>query len=227
MGKTLMVDPNKGALHADKVDLIYSVNTITPLFVRKAFFELEKKNTDGAISILTKGLKHYPNFAAAYLSLGKAFALRGDYIEAIDNIKKGSDLIPSKKTYDFYLNEIENIKDRIFLSHPDKIVVKKAEAEITETEKKDELEPKPLPKDDKLEELVKEVAPETKPSPVVSDQKPSGKNIIVSETLAKIYASQGEYKEAIDIYNLLKEKHPDKVDFYSSRIKELEEKLNP
>jgi tetratricopeptide (TPR) repeat protein len=225
VGKAFMIDSNKRTLSSpdtDKVDLIYSINTITPLFVRKASYELEKKNIDEAINILTKGLKHYPNFAAAYLLLGKLFALKGQYTEAIENIKKGSDLIPSKKTYDFYLNEIENIKNKISISSTN--IVRKTETELKETKKEDDIEP--LPKDEKLEELVKEVAPDKKPSSKISDSKSSGKNIIASETLAKIYASQGEYKEAIDIYNLLKEKHPDKVDFYSNKVKELEEKLS-
>jgi hypothetical protein len=89
---------------------------------------------------------------------------------------------------------------------------------------------KSLPQDEKIEDLVKEISPEKTPnkddSPHSKQEKSFGKNIIVSETLAKIYISQGEYKEAIDIYNLLKEKHPNKVEYYSSKIEELKSKLD-
>ncbi len=220
----------------DKVDFIFSYNKTTPLFVRKADYELEKKNLDDAIEILTKGIKDFPNYAAPYLLLGKIFALKGDYSIAIENIKKGSDLIPSRKTYGFYLNEIENIKNKISLgfsneSKIEKEVVKEVPKEVKKEvsfEKEEKLEPKPLPIDKKLGDLVKEISPETQNSPLVErieQEKSFGKNIIISETLAKIYISQGEYKEAIDIYNLLKEKHPEKIDYYSKKIEELKSKL--
>ena len=203
----------------EKIDLIYSYNKLTPLFVRKAGYEIENKNFEDAIEILTKGLKNFPNYAVPYLLLGKAYALKGDYSEAIENIKKGSDLIPSKKTYDFYLNEIENIKNKISLGF-----INKSPAEEVLNEKEES-----LPQDEKLIELVREISPEQKserPPERAEQEKSFGKNIIVSETLAKIYISQGEYNEAIEIYNLLKEKHPDKVEYYSKKIDELKSKLD-
>jgi tetratricopeptide (TPR) repeat protein len=219
----------------EKVDFIFSYNKNTPLFVRKADYELEKRNLDGAVEILTKGIKEFPNYAAPYLLLGKIFALKGDYSIAIENIKKGSDLIHSRKTYGFYLNEIENIKNKISLGFSndtkvEKETIKEVPKEIAEEEsfEKEKLEPKPLPIDKKLGDLVKEISPETRisqSSEKIEQEKSFGKNIIISDTLAKIYTSQGEYKEAIDIYNLLKEKHPEKIDFYSKKIEELKSKM--
>lgn len=208
----------------EKIDLIYSYNKLTPLFVRKAGFEIERKNLDDAVEILTKGLKIFPNYAAPYLLLGKAYALKGDYTEAIENIKKGSDLIPSKKTYDYYLSEIENIKNKISLGFKNV-----STAEEISSEKEETYGGKSLPKDEKLKDLVRELSPEQKTERHVekSEQEKSfGKNIIVSETLAKIYVSQGEYNEAIEIYNLLKEKHPEKVEHYQKKIDELKSKLD-
>ena len=208
----------------EKIDLIYSYNKLTPLFARKAGYELDKKNLEDAIEILTKGLKNFPNYAAPYLLLGKAYALKGDYTEAIENIKKGSDLVPSKKTYDFYLNEIENIKNKVSLGFSN---VNKSEETSSINE---ELYGKnSVPKDEKLRDLVRELSPEQKTEHRVErteQEKSFGKNIIVSETLAKIYLSQGEYNEAIEIYNLLKDKHPDKVEYYSKKIDELKSKLD-
>jgi tetratricopeptide (TPR) repeat protein len=212
----------------DKIDLIYSFNRTTPLFVRKADSELEKNNMDEAIEILTKGLKAHPNFAASYLLLGKVYALRGDYTLAIENIKKGSDLIHSEKTFDFYLNEMDNIKNKISLGFSSFNEIEERETE-EQPDKNEKFDIKYLPKDDKLEELVKEISPETETHIKVEKagtEKVLGKNIIVSETLAKIYISQGEYKEAIEIYNLLKEKHPDKADYFAQKIEELKTKFS-
>jgi tetratricopeptide (TPR) repeat protein len=208
----------------EKVDIIYSYNKLSPLFLRKANYEIEKNNLEDAIEILTKGLKIYPGFAASYLLLGKAYALKGDYTEAIENIKKGSELIPSKRTYDFYLNEIENIKNKISLGFSNTGKIDKEPLYKNE----EQFGVKPLPKDEKLKELVRELSPEKKAehkSERAEQEKSFGKNIIVSETLAKIYVSQGEYNEAIDIYILLKGKHPDKVDYYSKKIEELKSKI--
>ena len=208
----------------EKIDLIYSFNKLTPLFARKAGFDLEKKNLDEAIEILTKGLKNFPDYSLPYLLLGKAYALKGNYTEAIENIKKGSELIPSKKTYDYYLNEIENIKNKVSLG-----LTNVNPAEEAVNEKEELFGAKSLQQDEKLIELVREISPEQKvkqPPERSVQEKSFGKNIIVSETLAKIYISQGEYNEAIEIYNLLKEKHPDKVEYYSKKIDELKSKLD-
>ena len=221
-----MINPreNKQLPENEKIDLIYSYNKLTPLFVRKAGIEIEKKNLDDAVEILTKGLKIFPNYAAPYLLLGKAYALKGDYTEAIENIKKGSDLIPSRKTYDYYLNEIENIKNKVSIGFSNV-----SAAEEVSSDKEEVYGGKSLPKDEKLRDLVRELSPEQKTERHAerSEQEKSfGKNIIVSETLAKIYVSQGEYNEAIEIYNLLKEKHPDKIEHYQKRIDELKSKLD-
>ncbi len=211
----------------DKIELIYSYNKTTPLFIRKADYEMEKNNLDEAIEILIKGIKAHPNYAASYILLGKVYALRGDYTIAIENIKKGSDLIHSEKTFDFYLNEMDNIKNKISLKFSSFNEIEERETE-EETDKNEKFDIKYLPKDEKLEELVKEISPETETHIKVEragKEKVLGKNIIVSETLAKIYISQGEYKEAIEIYNLLKEKHPDKADYYAQKIEELKSKF--
>lgn len=48
----------------------------------------------------------------------------------------------------------------------------------------------------------------------------------VSETLAKIYALQGNFPKAIEAYSQLSLKYPEKKIFFAIRIKELEKKLN-
>lgn len=48
---------------------------------------------------------------------------------------------------------------------------------------------------------------------------------IVSRTLAEIYASQGEFKEAIETYSLLVASRPDRKEEFENRIVELEHEL--
>ena len=54
----------------------------------------------------------------------------------------------------------------------------------------------------------------------------SNNDFIVSETLAKIYTTQGEFKEAISVYKKLKIKNPDKENYFDSKIAELKAKLS-
>jgi hypothetical protein len=46
---------------------------------------------------------------------------------------------------------------------------------------------------------------------------------MVTATLAEIYASQGEFGEAIDAYRKLAEQRPGSAERYQKRLRELEE----
>src|SRR5690606_40171892 len=73
-----------------------------------------------AIDVLDDGLNRYPEHAAAYFLLGKAYTEKGNYSHALKYVKRGSELIHSPKTYDYYLREIEAIKkQRSFFRKPE------------------------------------------------------------------------------------------------------------
>lgn len=239
----------------DKVSLIYEFNKKSPLFVRKASLEIEAGNSEKAIETLTSGLKLYPNYAAAYIILGKAYTELSNFPEALQAYKTGSELIRSSRTYEYYSKEVEALQkqkslfqhgtSRFFLSEeefeahkqPDLFGDIKAEIlkEEQEPEKKESKE-KPEDKNDhpfndiesRLEEIAKGLS-----NVKLSEVNPSGEmenllseaftdeNMIVSETLAKIYAAQGEIKEAIQVYRKLIKKNPAKQDYYNEKINEL------
>ncbi len=94
----------------DKVSLIYEYDKSTPLFVRKANTEITKNNVDEAIDILMNGINKYPDYPTAYLILGKAYTLKEQFNDAEEAYRKGSALIYSNETNDFYKREIENFK---------------------------------------------------------------------------------------------------------------------
>lgn len=255
----------------EKVDLIYEYDDRSPLFVRVANFEIEKNNLDSAVEILNKGLELYPNYATAYMVLGKAFLLKGDYENSNECFKTGSDLLHSARSYNYYLNDLETIKKQRSpfqnLKIQDFVKTKidsepKSDFSISNfqdrlKERKDTRIPDQfedlLPDEDlsdspsdnkvlpstensifesRLEEIAHnlssvKIQPEPqKDNEPEKSQPPQVKKIVPSETLAKIYISQGEFREAIDVYKKLLLAEPSKRLYYTSRIKEIEDQLD-
>jgi tetratricopeptide (TPR) repeat protein len=221
----------------DKVNLIYEYNNKSPLFVRMANVEIENNNIDQAIFILEKGTKIYPQYAVAYLLLSKAYILLGDYSNAFKYLKKGSDLIHSKKTYDYYFKELENIKKQrsLFLGSSRNVFL--PEVEISQNIHEEEVLKENTYEssrsvDDSLEQIAKEISvakiPEMKEVEISPDMhlyNDTGDNLIVSETLAKIYITQGELAEAIEVYKKLINKNPQKEEYYKQKIDKLKSDL--
>ena len=217
-------------LYKNKIKLIYEYNRESPLFARIANWELENNNLETAIEILEGGLRENPDFPTPYFILGKAYSKMSEFSKALKCYKKGSELIHSKETYQFYLRELESLKN---LKTPpelrtipiyDERKEKKAEEKKSSSEIEDDL--------DMLAEKISNAK-----ITVVQEDKNFNKNIpdessfagesslIVSETLAKIYLAQGEIQEAISIYEKLKKKEPAKENYFSQRIDELKSKL--
>lgn len=197
----------------DKVNLIYEYNNRSPLFVRVANSEIVKNNTDRAVEILNDGLLVYPDYPTAHILLGKAYMLLGKYKEALDSFRKGSELVNSHRVYEYYMHEVENLKKQRVLfesSHSPGFL----EEEKAPGQNKISLEQE-LSSFDSMSE--------TKPDP--STAKPGSGDLIVSETLANIYINQGEYKEALTIFERLLAKNPQKKDYYLNKIEELKSEL--
>jgi tetratricopeptide (TPR) repeat protein len=229
----------------DKVNLIYEYDKKSPLFVRMANSEIENNNVERSIEILNSGLKLYPGFAAAWLILGKALTLTGNYDEAVNAVKNGCSILHSQKTLDFYLKEIELIKKQRSLfrttrrsafsideelsaiNSPD--LFESMPAEIPEEKIEEKPEAPSLPVEDRLEQLADEISSAKIPAasndneimqtPVTHSFTNEGK--IISETLARIYVAQGEYLEALKVYEKLKAKNPHRADYFDAKIKEL------
>jgi tetratricopeptide (TPR) repeat protein len=208
----------------DKIRLAYEYNRKSPLFVHIAHWEMENNNPGRAIEILNEGIEEFPDYPTAYFLLGKALVLAGEPGNALNAVKKGSEIINSVKTYDYYLRRIElneeaepDEKVRTFNETDDGITFSKPAGSGSI--------------DERLEELAKEISDAKIPA---AGNQPAGDysisgfsddSMIVSETLAKIYLSQGEYKEAIEVFEKLKKKNPDKADYYSDKIAEIIRKM--
>lgn len=210
----------------EKVSLIYEYNKQTPLFVRMADIHLQNNNPQEALLILNAGLIHYPEHPVAVFLLAKVHIALGNFSQAVKFIKKGSELIHSTKTYDYYLRELEAIKAHNSLFDFDKkkdLINKPTDNEkdltsvfLTDTVKKIAAELKEA--EDVLLEN-KSDATEMREFRIIDD------TVIISETLAKIYVNQREYQEAIRVYEKLKTKIPEKSHYFDAKIGELKLKL--
>lgn len=219
-----------------KVSLIYEYNNKSPLFARVAENEIEKNNIDEAIKILTEGLTNHPDFSVAYFLLSKAHTIKGNYGQALKYVKKGSELIHSPKTFDYYLREIDAVKKQRQLFNVSRwadsanenfLMVNPEQTNKSEKENPTESIEETLNKLTAEIEGTTQIVKEAKKK--IEETKPktfSNNDFIVSETLAKIYITQGEFKEAIYVYKKLKQKNPEKENYFDSKIAELKAKLN-
>jgi tetratricopeptide (TPR) repeat protein len=230
---------------SNKVSLIFEFNKKSPLFIRKADQEIRNNQIERAVEILLAGLKIYPDYAAAHFILGRAYSLLGQFNQALKSIKAGSILINSTETYDYYLKEIDSARKqrslfdattRTSFFFPE---IDSEQSVIIPEDKKeiDNILPEKLDNqlddiDDRLEEIAREIShAKLNESPSNLDYELSNvdnfieQNMFVSETLAKIYITQGEFKEAIDIYQKLIRKTPSKQEYYLQKISELHSQL--
>jgi len=83
-------------------------------------------------------------------------------------------------------------------------------------EKKAEIIDKFIEENPKISQLKEEVN-------FVVKEKADDISHLMTETLAKLYTSQRLYTKAINAYEVLKKKHPEKVDFFEAKIQEVKE----
>jgi tetratricopeptide (TPR) repeat protein len=216
----------------EKVSLIFEYDKSSPLFVRQANTEIDNNNLDRAIEILTEGIKLYPDYPTAYILYFKTLSLAGEYGKALQQIKTAGDLLHSRRTYEYYLKEIENMKKRssLFASSKGSTFIptinyfeKDEQPSLFQQEPELEMEEnfEETNIDERLEDLageissarLNEITDVDVTHSLVGDDSDSGSKI-VSETLAKIYAAQGEYKEAIRVFERLIDKNPSKKGEY-------------
>ena len=219
-----------------KVSLIYEYNNKSPLFARVAENEIEKNNVDEAIKILTEGLNNHPDFAVAYFLLSKAHTIKGNYGQALKFVKKGSELIHSPKTFDYYLREIDSVKKQRQLFNVSRWADSANESFSNFAPDQVNSKEKNQPAESIEETLNKLTAEIEGASLTIKEAKKKIENtkikstshndFIVSETLAKIYITQGEFKEAISVYKKLKQKDPEKENYFDTKIEELKAKLS-
>ncbi len=237
----------------EKLALIYEYNENSPLFLRAAEYQLEKSNPEKAIQIITDGIKKFPYYPTAYLALGKVLLLIRNYEGAEKAFVKGSNLINDHQTLGYYLNELEKQRavegyfaksrrtsflsdelSEILYSETEKPVLPKnssvAKIELHETSENFE---------NKLDDLAKQIS--TAKINIPADSTEDEKNQVdsevlseainiqpdfASETIAKIYLSQGKFSEAVETYKKLIIRYPERKNEFENIIREIREQIN-
>jgi tetratricopeptide (TPR) repeat protein len=237
----------------EKLALIYEYNEDSPLFLRAAEYQLEKSNPEKAIQIITEGIKKFPLYPTAYLALGKVLLLIRNYDGAEKAFIKGSNLINDHQTLGYYLNELEKQRavEGYFAKSRRTSFLSDELSEILdgETEKpalhkniipaKIEIDETSESFENKLDDLAKQISTAKINVPLDSLQDLNvEKNVeeiseegniqhdYVSETIAKIYLSQGKFREAVETYKKLIIRYPERKNEFENIIREIREQVN-
>lgn len=168
----------------------------SPVLLRAAEKEIKEKNFNRAIGLLEKLISIDQGNASAYFLLGKAYTGAANFRSALHNFKRGSELIRSEKTYQFYLREIEHCKRQL----------EEKENHVTDAVSSDY---------STLFQHSGNKFPAEQEEPSESDEN------IISETLAKIYLSQNQAGEAVKVYKRLINKYPLKKLYFEAKISEI------
>jgi len=212
-----------------KINFFAALNENSPLYLRIAQEFLSKNDPQNAILVLKRGLKKFPEHPVAHILLGVAFLQNRNYELAENNFKLASELINSKRTYEFYTNELKNISrftlNRENFLNDTKLKITRIESG-KEERKNQSTETNAI--EDRLEQLSEALSSARIPrsssdGPRTPDNQYfiPDRSKITSETLAKIYLTQGERKEAIKVYEKLIKKDPAKESYYLEKIREI------
>lgn len=194
----------------DKFALVYEFNRDSPLITYKATKEMEAQNYSKALELLPTAIEKYPNHATAYFMYALALAHNKQIEIAKEYLLKGDRILKDEKTKEHYLKLIEKIEREsagISINFDD-TVSEILDESFLEPEEFDPLKDLELLDDALIDD-----------GPIVEQH--FEQNSIVTETLAEIYASQGNYEEALEIYEKLKEVKPELTDKFENRITEL------
>ena len=208
----------------EKVSLIYEYNKKSPLFVREANTEIFANNVEKAVEILRQGLLNFPNYPTAHIVLAKAFTILGNYDEALASFNFFAEEVASSKKMRSAFGKIPR---QPFSFEND---FNEESNSVPTVDTKPFIEENSF--DDRLDEIAEQIAsikippPENEIREVENESDFPSEVKIASETLAKIYVAQGEFKEAIEMYRRLIPKNPSKKEYFLERISELQAKYN-
>ncbi len=189
----------------DKFALIYEFNKESPLIVYEAAKELEKKNFERSLELFEKASQKFPYHPTVFFLKAVAFSYNNQFELAKESLLKADDLLGDKLTLDYYQRLIENIKLKKDIHEDDPFDFEnESNSEITE----DDFE------NIDSSELISE-------SDINFSRNKFDTEPIITETLAEIYASQGNYFESLEIFEKLKIIKPELIEKFENRIKDL------
>lgn len=212
-----------------RAKLIYERDNSSPLFLRTADYYLQNNDPHSALSILEIGLKTFPDHPLAFIQMGKIHIKLGELELAKFFFKKSGKLLNNNQTFIYYKNEFkltdkqtspfDYSRGSIFINSTDEDLLK----ELLLPAKTDSIE-------DRLSQIAEELLNKRieRTEDLSFEEKEQkeyspDKSKLATETFANIYLSQGQKNEAIKIYELLLQRHPEKKDYYLEKIKVIRE----
>jgi tetratricopeptide (TPR) repeat protein len=245
-----MVDPDTIKYLVQKFEEKVRTNPLSPEFVKLANYYLINGNSGEAIELLRSGLNFYPNYITARLVLGKAFLSSRYFIDARKTFEDILSDYPGLNIAQKYLDICnEMLKHEVSRRYEEDIIPKLEfrAPEFNEYDYSYNLFPA-----FEIEEFISTSVddPEIENS---ADYKEFSKILmsphyfrksevrtnlekkrlknkfeykIITETLADIFAKQGNYFDAIEAYSYLSRIKPERREALESKINEVEVKIN-
>jgi len=210
-----------------KAKLIYERDSSSPLFLKTADYYLQVNDPHNAYSILENGLKLFPDHPLAHILMGKVQYALGNIEKSESCFRKASELLNSEETFAYYKNKY-NLPDRksspFDSSRGNLFINTDEEFKIGAEFERDE--------SGAIEDNLQELSQQLMNARIVNNDNDfsanynqkkynTDKSKLATETLAKIYISQGQKSEAIKIYEILVIRDPEKKDYYLQKISEL------
>ena len=209
-----------------RAKLIYERDSSSPLYLKTADYYLQINDLKSAYSILEYGLKIFPNHPLAFILMGKVQNALGNIEKTESSFRKAGELLNSEETFVYYKNKY-NLPDRKsspFDSSRGNLFINTNEDFKFDEELKNE---ESTTIENNLSELSQQLLnariERNKDVEMNYNQKEYNpdKSKLATETLAKIYLSQGQKSEALKVYEILVNREPEKKDYYLQKIKEL------
>ena len=186
-----------------------AANPRSPLFARLASCYLKEGEAQKALDACTKGLKDHPDYTTAHLVLARCFQAMDRTVEALVAYRRVLKAFPDNQTILALVQALERKEQEAFRSF--------AEERLQQLRKKRSTPAREeAPRPAEVGQGLDDGDPE-------EDVRNMSGQKIVTATLAEIYASQGEFGEAIQIYRKLNIEKPGEAEAYMMRIRELED----
>jgi tetratricopeptide (TPR) repeat protein len=225
-------------------------NPLTPEFVKLSNYYIVNNNTTEAIDLLHAGLKFYPEYITAKMLLGKAYLSNRYFVDAKRVFEQVLVDNPEMSIAHKYLDIAKDmVKNEVSRMHEEDIIPKlefKAPVfndydfnynlfpsyEIEELIK-DKLDTKEIDESNDYADFKKVFESphffrkdKAKPKYEKKRLKNKFEVKIITETLADIFAKQGNYFDAMEAYTYLLKIKPERTEMLESKISEVEVQIN-
>lgn len=245
-----MVDSDIIKYLIQKLEDKIRAHPLTPEFVKLANYYLVNGNVSEAIELLQAGLNFYPNYVTAKLLLGKAYLANRYFFDAkkiFEELLSDSPEMGIARKYLDIANDLT--KNEVSRKHEDDIIPKldfkapvyndydfnynlfpsyeieefsQDKIDITEIEESNEY--------NDFRKIYESPHFFKKESSKPKFEKKRLKNKfevkIITETLADIFAKQGNYFDAMEAYTYLLKIKPERKEILESKISEVEVQIN-